>query len=194
MPDPPKHAGNSNGVKALVALTAVAAVGFFAFADKGDDDKKKSTNASNSQSVSDGGTNSAAAAGTSVRDGKFEFRVVNSRRADVAGDPTNQFMTVPAQGEFFIVTLSITNIGSEPQSFFGQNQKLIDSSGNEYAPNSSADMWMNSGTGDINPGNAIRAELAFDVPPGTPARELELHDSMLSGGARVALGGPAASG
>jgi hypothetical protein len=48
-------------------------------------------------------------------------------------------------------------------------------------------MWMNSGTGDINPGNSIQVQAAFDVPPGTQPAELEVHDSMFSGGAKVGL-------
>ena len=92
-------------------------------------------------------------------------------------------MTVSAQGEFIVVTLSVTNIGDVPQSYFGQNQKLIDTSGREYGANSAADMYMNdAGFGDINPGNAIQVRVAFDVPPRTSPAELELHDSMFSGG------------
>ncbi len=41
--------------------------------------------------------------------------------------------------------------------------------------------------GDINPGNAIQVKAAFDVPPGTVPSELEVHDSMFSGGATVRL-------
>ncbi len=40
---------------------------------------------------------------------------------------------------------------------------------------------------DINPGNYIQVKTAFDVPPGTKSAELEVHDSMFSGGAKVAL-------
>jgi hypothetical protein len=97
-------------------------------------------------------------------------------------------MTVSAQGEFIVVTLSVSNIGNVPQSYFGQNQKLIDASGREYGANSEADMYMNDAAfGDINPGNSIQVRVAFDVPPGTSPAELELHDSMFSGGASVRL-------
>jgi hypothetical protein len=52
-------------------------------------------------------------------------------------------------------------------------------------------MWMNTGIsamGEINPGNSIQVRVPFDVPPGTRASALELHDSMLSGGVSVRLG------
>ncbi len=122
-----------------------------------------------------------------MRDGKFEFQVLGVTRAQQAGDLSNQFMIVEAQGEFIIVTMSVTNIGDQAQSYFGTNQKLVDTSGREYEANSSADMWANKGTGDINPGNSIQVQAAFDVPPGTQPAELEVHDSMFSGGAKVRL-------
>ncbi len=65
---------------------------------------------------------------------------------------------------------------------FGQNQKLIDSSGREYGVSSEAEMWMNTGVspmGEINRGNSIQVRVPFDVPPGTMATELELHDSSV---------------
>jgi hypothetical protein len=91
-----------------------------------------------------------------VRDGKFEFRVLGMTRAAQAGDLSNQFETVDAQGEFIVLTISVTNIGDQAQSYFGTNQKLIDTTGREYGANSEADMWANKGTGDINPGNSIQ--------------------------------------
>ncbi len=99
-------------------------------------------------------------------------------------------MTATAQGEFIVITMSVTNIGDQAANYFGQNQKLTDANGREYAAHNMANMWMNSGLsimGDINPGNAIQVKIAFDVPPGTQATELELHDSMFSGGVSVRL-------
>ena len=98
-------------------------------------------------------------------------------------------MIVKPQGEFIILTLSVQNIGDKAQSYFGSNQKLIDASGREYEANSEADMWMNDDAimSNINPGNSIQVKAAFDVPPGTQPVELEVHDSMFSGGAKVQL-------
>jgi hypothetical protein len=133
-------------------------------------------------------TPTAAPAGSSVRDGKFEFRVTNMTRAATAGNPDNEFEIVKAQGEFIIVTMSVKNIGKEPQSYFADNQKLIDSSGRQYGASSEADTWENQSIGgDINPGNSIQVKAAFDVPRGTAPTELEVHDSMFSGGAKIDL-------
>lgn len=99
-------------------------------------------------------------------------------------------MIAEAQGEFIIVTLSVQNIGDVPQSYFGDNQKLIDTAGRQYGADSEASLWMNDEgaiMSDINPGNSIQVRAAFDVPPGTVPAELELHDSMFSGGVSVRL-------
>jgi hypothetical protein len=189
---------SSNGGKVALVVVGIVVV-LFAIGKCGSNDNKSSSSSSSSSRTSSAfaapaatpsaqPTPTAAPAGSAVRDGKFEFRVLDMRRAAQAGDLSNQFEIVQAQGEFIILTLSVKNIGDEPQSYFGDNQQLIDSSGRQYSINSTADMWMNSGsTGDINPGNQIQVTAAFDVPPGTVPTEIEVHDSMFSGGAKVRL-------
>jgi len=56
----------------------------------------------------------------------------------------------------------------------------------------SADMDINGASdsvlfNDINPGNTVRGELAFDMPAGLKAVKAELHDSAFSGGVTVNL-------
>jgi hypothetical protein len=134
-------------------------------------------------------TPTVAPPGSAVRDGKFEFRVLSVSSAKTVSDPTgNRYMTATAQGVFVIFTLSVRNIGDEPRSYSGRNQKLIDMSGREYEVSSDADLYMNSYglVDDINPGNAIEVKVPFDVPPDTKMSMLELHDSIFSAGVRVA--------
>jgi hypothetical protein len=117
-----------------------------------------------------------------VRDGKFAFTVTGLETAKTTGDPSNPFMQTSAQGTYVIVSMTVQNIGNEAQSFFAANQKLIDSAGREYSPDSQADMWLNKQIQtDINPGNSVQAKVAFDVPPGTVPSTIELHDSMFLG-------------
>jgi hypothetical protein len=154
-----------------------------------------SSSSGGSGSSSGGSKSSVAPAGSAVRDGKFEFQVLNVTRATTAGNPSNEFEIAKAQGEFVILTLSVRNIGNEQQSYSGSNEKLVDQSGRQYGESSEADMWMNSDvTGDINPGNSIQAKAAFDVPPGTVPAHVEFHDSAFSGGASVAIEAPARGG
>jgi Domain of unknown function (DUF4352) len=149
-----------------------------------------STNSTTSAGTG-GSTGAAGAPGTpgvgqEVRDGKFEFVVKGVRRSMGEG------MAKP-RGEFVVVTMTVANIGNEPQSFFIQNQKLIDGSNRQYAADFSAASWINSGHDnesmlmDMNPGFTITTQVPFDVPVGTTASAIEVHDSAFSGGAKISL-------
>lgn len=139
--------------------------------------------------------NYAAAPGSSVRDGQFEFRVAKVERLKSVGDPsTNWLVQTTAQGEYIVVTMQVTNIGDVAATYFGQNQKLINADGQQFAADTMADVYVNREIGPlptINPGNWIWGRAAFDVPAGTPLGgvKLELHDSMFSGGVNVQIGG-----
>lgn len=133
----------------------------------------------------------AAPSGSAVRDGKFEFQVLDITQANEVADPSGNPYSEPvkAQGVFYLVTLSVKNIGDKPQTYFASNQKLIDSSGRQYGAHFQAELMMgpNNASADINPGLSLQVRVAFDVPPGTNASKLQLHDSAYSGGATVLL-------
>jgi hypothetical protein len=123
-----------------------------------------------------------------ARDGKFAFTVTGVETAKTAGNPSNQFEQTTAQGVYVIVSMTVRNVGNQSQSFFAANQKLKDTAGRQFSADSSADMWINQEIQtDINPGNQVNAKVAFDVPTGTQPSEIELHDSMFSGGTPVRL-------
>lgn len=137
-------------------------------------------------SAPDGG-DEIAPAGSEVRDGKFAFVItrVDPPVKSVGGD----FLSKSAQGEFVLVHIDVTNTSDQPQSYFGSNQKLIDAQGREFTNDTEAEIYLNDDVyTDINPGNTFSVILAFDVPAGTRAAALEFHDSMFSGGVRVAVG------
>jgi hypothetical protein len=81
----------------------------------------------------------------------------------------------------------VTNIGDKPQSFFPQNQKLIDAMGREYAADGVAALALNERAIilDMNPGFSVKVWVPFDVPPGVDIVKIELHDSAFSRGAIV---------
>jgi hypothetical protein len=134
-----------------------------------------------------GGQRTGSSIGSTVSDGKFQFRVT-----DVGPLPANWYGPAPtARGQWIIATMTVSNTGNEPQSFSVQNQKLIDSAGREYAADTMASYAFNSNTTmvlDMNAGFTITVKVPFDVPPGTQAAAVEVHDSAFSGGARVTVG------
>jgi hypothetical protein len=132
-------------------------------------------------------TESAVGLGTPVRDGKFEFVVTGAQ----PGVPSvgQDFLTETAQGEYVLVTMTVRNIGDQAQSFATSAQKLLDGQGRQYSVDDMATIVLDQGIAyeQINPGNSIEATVVFDVPVGTVPAEIELHDSLFSGGATVGL-------
>ncbi|WP_309231291.1 DUF4352 domain-containing protein [Nocardia sp. SYP-A9097] len=130
---------------------------------------------------------SVSPVGSEVRDGKFAF-VVTAVDPPVASVGDNDIMRKTAQGEFVLVHVDITNTGDKAQTYFGENQKVIDDQGRQYSNDTSAEMAINADLmAEINPGNKVSVIIPFDVPKGTVPVSIEFHDSMFSGGARVAL-------
>jgi hypothetical protein len=131
--------------------------------------------------------------GTPVRDGKFQFTITSVSHAKSVGD-TADGLGDTAQREYTILHVTVTNIGRKPQTLDDSSQYVYDASGRKYDASTSADADLNSASGsdsvffnDINPGNTVRGELAFDMPAGLKAVKAELHDSAFSGGVTVNL-------
>jgi len=123
----------------------------------------------------------AGTIGSEVRDGKFAFIV------ESVGPAANWYGAPQPRGRWVIATVKVANVGNEPQSFFVQNQKLIDAAGREYAADSSAARQLNADTMvlDLGPGFALSVKIPFDIPTSATPAALVLHDSMLSSGVKV---------
>jgi hypothetical protein len=126
--------------------------------------------------------------GTKVRDGKFEFTVTSLKCGiNEVGD---EYLNTQAQGEFCQVSLTISNIGDEPQTMFADNQDAYDAKGRKFSPDSEASIYDDSSQvlwEEINPGNTVEGKVFYDVPEGTKLVKVELHDSAFSGGVEVEL-------
>nr|WP_280271500.1 DUF4352 domain-containing protein [Nocardia wallacei] len=127
--------------------------------------------------------------GTEVRDGKFAF-VVNNVEAGRQAVGTNPYLRKEAQGTYVLVHTTVTNIGNKPQTYFGQNQKLVDAQGRQFANDYMAEANVNDSmatTSEINPGNQMAVTIVFDVPADAVPDHIILHDSAFSGGVRASL-------
>jgi len=198
------------GLLVLLCCGGAIAIAFTKGDDKGRVDMASSPTATASGAVVTSPTASASAAapgtptpaasktaaapagphlGTLVRDGKFQF-IVNSIDCSTTYLGTKPYGK-PAQGQFCLVNLSVKNIGKSAQNLLGLAQKTYDAKGTEYSNDSGAEFFANQQATTfltaINPGNSVRGLLVFDVPKGTKLTQIELHDSLFSGGVRVAL-------
>lgn len=131
----------------------------------------------------------AAGLDTPVRDGKFEFVVTEAQTGlTTLGD--NQFLAEEAQGQFVIVTMTVSNISDQPKGLSPSDQKLIDSQGRTFSPDTSAALNLETDVAfwdEINPGNTVTMPVVFDMPVDAVPASIELHDSMFSGGVTVSL-------
>jgi Domain of unknown function (DUF4352) len=127
--------------------------------------------------------------GDEAVDGDFTF-VVSSVENGPPIIGTADFGAEP-QGKFFLVTMTVTNNGDAPGSFFGDNQYLIDTEGRKASADTEAGIYLDEAQSfyeEINPGNSLTGVVVFDIPVDAVPASLELHDSAFSGGVTVALG------
>jgi len=131
----------------------------------------------------------AATIGAPVRDGKFEFTVTGLSTAGSVG-PADFGKT--AQGKYQILQLTIRNIGNQSQTLNDSSQAVYDATGRKFDASTEADIYL--GTNDqnvlleqINPGNSVTGQIAFDMPVDDVPVKVVLHDSMFSGGVTVTL-------
>lgn len=147
---------------------------------------EKTTDESAAEQVTETAT---AGIGDAVRDGKFEFTVTDVR--DGVDSVGSEYLNETAQGAYTLVTLTVENIGDEPQMFHDSNVTGIDSKGRELASDTGAGIYANeNGEGfltDINPGNSVSAVVVFDVAKGQTLDQIMVKDSAFSGGATITL-------
>jgi Domain of unknown function (DUF4352) len=147
----------------------------------------------NGQAAQSGASTAVPGIGDKVRDGKFEFVVTKVSHRKTVGD-TQFGLGETAQGTFTVISLKVTNIGSESQTLDDSSQYAFDASGRKFSADSAADIDLSGANGqgstwlnDINPWNTVHGKIAFDMPSGDKAVKIELHDSMFSDGVTVRL-------
>jgi hypothetical protein len=130
--------------------------------------------------------NRADSVGQPVRDGNFEFVVTGIDRGRVVADPEFPDLQKTAAGEFVFVNMKVTNVGTEPQTFFASFNTLSDGS-TEFKSDDEAWIYLGNTLADLNPGDSIDTAVVFDVPVGTDPESIELHDGPFSEGVTVGL-------
>jgi hypothetical protein len=123
-----------------------------------------------------------------ARDGKFEFTVTKME----CGKPElgSGILTKKAQGQYCLFTVAVKNIGNEARTFDAASQRAYGAGEVKYEADSEATIALdnaNSFLVDINPGNSVTGQVAFDIPKDAKIVKLELHDSLFSGGVTIRI-------
>ena len=131
-------------------------------------------------------TPDVAPVGSAVRDGKFEFRVTKGPECG-----KKQIGSEKAQDQFCTVTLNVKNVGNDARTFDDSNVYAFNAAGAKFESDGVAGLYANpdgeSFLENINPGSQVNVVVVFDVAASVKLTVLELHDSMFSRGAKVAL-------
>lgn len=128
----------------------------------------------------------AAGVGEEVTDGNFSFVINGVERAAAVADPDLPELQKAAAGEYVIVKMTVTNVGSETQTFFSSFNTLSDGT-SVYQSDDEAWVYLDNTLADLNPGDSVETAVAFDVPIGTDPESIELHDGPFSDGVTVGL-------
>ncbi|RVW06282.1 DUF4352 domain-containing protein [Rhodococcus spongiicola] len=207
VPQAPQQPINKKSKKWPWIVGVIAAFIVIGAVSGGEDDKKSTDAASPAEVAAVDAVSSAAPApaapapapapapkpvpgmGTPVRDGKFEFVVTDVVTGlSTVGD--NPFLTEQAQGQFVVVTMTVQNTSDKPKGLSPDNQEMYDTQGRKFTADTMAGIALDSEVSiwdEINPGNKVTMKVVYDMPADAVPAEMELHDSMFSGGTRVAL-------
>nr|WP_238341549.1 DUF4352 domain-containing protein [Actinopolymorpha rutila] len=151
--------------------------------EKADTEKAKSEKAAPAKKVDD-----TAGIGDAVRDGDFTFTVTKVTKGPARIG--NEYLNTKPQGKFVYVYLTVENHGKEAGTFLGDDQYLFDTQGRKASADSEAAVYLDDSQSlleEINPGNKLSGIVVFDIPTDATPASLELHDSMFSGGVKVAV-------
>ena len=178
--------GILGGFIALIVLGSIAA----ALGGGNSTGTNAGTGTGSSPAAQTAGSPAAPGIGAKVRDGKFQFTVTKVTHAKRIG---SRYLGQAAQGEYTILHITVTNIGSQAQNLDDSAQFVYDARGRKFSADSTADIYANGSSNSvffnqINPGNTVHGKIAFDLPKGDTAVKAELHDSVFSGGVTVKLG------
>lgn len=137
--------------------------------------------------ATESGESAPAGIGEPVQVGDFEVTVTGIEQGIT--HVGHEQLGADPQGQFVIVSVSVTNTGTTAEYFFADNQKLIDEQGREHS-SSSAAVHLDQGQvllQQINPGNTLEGALLYDIPVDAVPQTLTVSGGMFQDGTEIAL-------
>ncbi|MFL6084806.1 MAG: DUF4352 domain-containing protein [Mycobacterium sp.] len=127
----------------------------------------------------------ASGSGPQASDGGLTFAVTGTETA-----PSVKYQDAPvektAQGEYFIVHMTVLNSSDQQATYLGTLQKLK-AGGTTYSIDDEATAYLNGTAAQLNPTDTADVAITFDVPSGTTPESLEVHGQPMSAGVDVPL-------
>jgi hypothetical protein len=121
--------------------------------------------------------------------GGFGFRVKSMRCGVSAVGPDE--LEQRADGQFCLLSVRVTNKGTEPELFDSSAQRVYDTDGGAYAVAEEAAVFLNDHSptllDEIRPGESVNGVLPFDVPKDAQLSEVSMQGAGSTPGIRTAL-------
>ncbi|WP_235826099.1 protein kinase domain-containing protein [Candidatus Frankia alpina] len=171
----------------MAALIAIAVVVSLPGRNGGGADSGRPPGSTAAQPPSASGAPSPTAGfGVPVTDGSLEFVVagVDCSKTQI-GDG---ILALRAAGRFCQAQVTVRNTGDTAKALDNSSELLWDDHGDRHEANFLARLKLDENLWDsIDPGETKRGTLVFDVPRDAQPRELEIHESSQSAGARIPI-------
>jgi hypothetical protein len=185
-PRPPKHSARNGCLLVAGGLLALIVIGVAIGSATGN----SSSGTGGSSGPAPAAAPAAATFGQVAKDGDFAFTVENETCGAAAAAAVyagGVGETVPAGAVECIFTIKITDDKGVAQTFFDSNQYAYDAAGRQYSADTNASVFLQGDMDNtqVNPGITITAKLPFQIPAADKLTQLQLHDSMFSGGVTV---------
>lgn len=122
--------------------------------------------------------------GVAVRDGNFEFAVLNVE-TEVSAVGIER-----AEGTFVVVSFTVRNIADQPTTYLPLGQELNDTTGAKYSPDVTATAQRAAAAAaprNLQPGESLGTHLVYGLPAGSVPASITFRDFPLSFGTTVAL-------
>ncbi|GGL24791.1 hypothetical protein GCM10011588_44570 [Nocardia jinanensis] len=122
--------------------------------------------------------------GVAVRDGNFEFAVLNVESGVSAVGIER------AEGTFVVVSFTVRNIAAQPKTYLPLGQELNDTAGAKYSPDVTATAQRAAAAAaprNLQPGESLGTHLVYGLPAGTMPASITFRDFPLSFGTTVGL-------
>lgn len=127
----------------------------------------------------------AAAPGDPVRDGSFEFTVLNVESG------VSAIGIERAEGTFVVVSFTVRNIADAPKTYMPLGQELHDTAGGKFSPDVTATAQRAATAAaprTLQPGESLGTHLVYGLPAGSVPASMTFRDFPLSFGTSVPLG------
>lgn len=180
-----------SGVGVLLLALILAAVYGFVIRDNtppqltspGTSASSTTSSESSTETSSESPTTTPALGGEAT-DGDFVFSVASTDSGDTITSPIDDSVVKTANGEYFVVYVSVGNNGASPLTWLSVLQTLSDGT-QTYTPDVEASAALTGDVITVNPGEQIEVALAFDVPVGTVPTTIQLHGDPGSPGVEL---------